>query len=121
MLLSDPPPIVMCDFDSRTARWGLDVPATLLARADEIMNAECPLSGVKRTWLPQRKMSAYDPKRPWARRLMSVSSAPRLLQRPPRVQPWNQFTPCALQATEPSARVCFNAEPGTHVDHAFYA
>jgi hypothetical protein len=22
--------------------------------------AECPLSGVKRTWLPYRKMSAYD-------------------------------------------------------------
>jgi hypothetical protein len=33
----------MCDFGSRTARWGLDVPATLLARADEVMNAECPL------------------------------------------------------------------------------
>ena len=33
----DPPPIVMCDFDSRTARWGLDVPATLLVRADELM------------------------------------------------------------------------------------
>jgi hypothetical protein len=49
MLLSDPPPIVMCDFDSRTARWGLDVPTTLLARADEVMNAECPLLGVKRT------------------------------------------------------------------------
>jgi hypothetical protein len=47
MLLSDPQPIVMCDFDNRTARWGLDVPATLLARADEVMNAECPLSGVK--------------------------------------------------------------------------
>jgi hypothetical protein len=25
--------------------------------------AECPLSGVKRTWLPHRKMSANDPKR----------------------------------------------------------
>ena len=47
MLLSDPPPIVMCDFDSRTARWGLDVPATLPARADEVMNAECPLLGGK--------------------------------------------------------------------------
>ena len=35
MLLSDPPPIVMCDFDSRTARWGLDVPATLLVRDNE--------------------------------------------------------------------------------------
>ena len=37
MLLSDPPPIVMCDFGSRTARWGLDVSATLLARADEVI------------------------------------------------------------------------------------
>jgi|GEM_PF-6811465 hypothetical protein len=35
-----------------------------------------------------------------------------LLQRP-RFNPWNQFTPCALRATEPSARVCFIAEPGT--------
>ena len=63
MLLSDPPPIVMCDFDSRTARWGLDVPATLLARADEVMNAEYPLLGVKRTWRLRCEMSANDPKR----------------------------------------------------------
>ncbi|MGB8092127.1 MAG: hypothetical protein WCF62_15735, partial [Pseudolabrys sp.] len=53
----------MCDFDSRTARWGLDVPATLLARADEVMNAEYPLLGVKRTWPVAAHMSAYDPKR----------------------------------------------------------
>ncbi|MGA8929891.1 MAG: hypothetical protein WB537_09090 [Pseudolabrys sp.] len=29
--------VVMCDFGSRTARWGLDVSATLLARADEVI------------------------------------------------------------------------------------
>ena len=81
MLLSDPPPIVMCDFDSRTARWGLDVPATLLARADEIMNAECPLLGVKQTWLPQRKMSAYDPKRTYHSR-RTVLLRCRVLERP---------------------------------------
>jgi hypothetical protein len=63
MLLSDPQPIVMCDFDNRTARWGLDVPATLLARADEVMNAEYPLLGVKRTWRLRREMSACDPER----------------------------------------------------------
>jgi hypothetical protein len=37
MLLSDPPLIVMCDLGSCTARWGLDAPATLLARADEVI------------------------------------------------------------------------------------
>jgi hypothetical protein len=34
---------------------------------------------------------------------------PRRLQRR-LINPWNQFHPCALQATEPSAR-CFSAEP----------
>jgi hypothetical protein len=30
------------------------------------VQTECPLSGVKRTLLPHRKMSAFDPKRTWA-------------------------------------------------------
>jgi hypothetical protein len=38
MLLSDPSLIVMCDLGSRTARWGLDVPATLRARAEKWSN-----------------------------------------------------------------------------------
>jgi hypothetical protein len=35
MLLSDPSLIVMCDLGSRIARWGLDVSATLRARAEK--------------------------------------------------------------------------------------
>ena len=63
---------------------GLTVPATVLSIADEVrkgcrllrcirtllaqsghtdMSALCPLSGVKRTWLGERVMSASDPKR----------------------------------------------------------
>ena len=79
-LLSDPPPIVMCDFDSRTARWGLDVesPATLLVRADEIIEiGNLPPLGVKQTWLPQRKMSAYDPKRTYQLTPDRIAPLPR--------------------------------------------
>ena len=79
MLLSDPQPIVMCDFDNRTARWGLDVPATLLARADEVMNAEYPLLGVKRTWRLRCEMSANDPKRTLA---AQSKKAPAVRPRP---------------------------------------
>ena len=71
--LVGPPLIVMCDFGSRTARWGLDVPATLLARADEVMNAECPLLGVKRTLPETVGMSANDPKRTSKELLMPVA------------------------------------------------
>jgi hypothetical protein len=55
------------------------------------------------------QMSAYDPKRTCARQADVRFS---LLQRP-RFNPWNRLTPCALEATEPSARVCSIAEPGT--------
>ena len=69
----------------QTARMlGLTVPATVLSIADEVRKgcrllrcirallaqsghagrvAQCPLSGVKRTWLGERVMSASDPKR----------------------------------------------------------
>jgi hypothetical protein len=58
------------------------------------------LLGVKRTFAVQ--MSAFDPKRTCARQADVRFS-----------NPWNQFNPCALGVTEPSARVCSIAEPGT--------
>jgi signal transduction histidine kinase len=48
----------------------------LLAQSrHELLHRTCQLSGVKRTWLSHRKMSAYDPKRRLAGCLATCSSA----------------------------------------------
>jgi hypothetical protein len=36
---------------------------------------QCPLLGAKRTWLPDRKMSAYDPKRTWTWFVTAIATA----------------------------------------------
>jgi len=41
-----------------------------------VHHAECPLLGVKQTSFPQRRMSAYDPKRTSAKPLPEGMSAP---------------------------------------------